>query len=58
MALNTTLNNTSIISWQSVLLMEKTTDLPQVIKFYIVRKEPYYKEKNGYCLINELGFIT
>jgi hypothetical protein len=38
--------------------MEKTTDLPQVIKFYIVRKEPYYKEKNGYCLINELGFIT
>jgi hypothetical protein len=30
MVYNTTFNNISVISWRSVLLMEKTTDLPQV----------------------------
>jgi hypothetical protein len=30
MVFNTTFNNISVILWQSVLLMEKTTDLPQV----------------------------
>jgi hypothetical protein len=27
---NATFNNISVISWQSVLLVEETTDLPQV----------------------------
>jgi hypothetical protein len=30
MVLNATFNNISIISWQSVLLMEETTDLSQI----------------------------
>jgi hypothetical protein len=30
MVFNATFNNISVISWRSVLLMEKTTDLPQV----------------------------
>jgi hypothetical protein len=30
MVLNTTFNNISVISWWSVLLVEKTTDLLQV----------------------------
>jgi hypothetical protein len=30
MVFNTTFNNISVISWQSVLLVEKTTDLLQV----------------------------
>jgi hypothetical protein len=30
MVFNATSNNISVISWWSVLLMEKTTDLPQV----------------------------
>ena len=30
MMINATFNNISVISWQSVLLMEKTTDLLQV----------------------------
>ena len=30
MVFNATFNNISVISWRSVLLVEKTTDLPQV----------------------------
>jgi hypothetical protein len=30
MVFNTIFNNISVISWQSVLLVEETTDLPQV----------------------------
>jgi len=30
MVFNATFNNISVISWQSVLLVEKTTDLSQV----------------------------
>jgi len=30
MVFNATFNNISVILWRSVLLMEKTTDLPQV----------------------------
>ena len=30
MVFNITFNNISVILWQSVLLVEKTTDLPQV----------------------------
>jgi len=30
MVFNTTFNNISVISWQSILLVEKTTDLSQV----------------------------
>ena len=32
MVFNATFNNISVISWQSVLLVEKTTNLPQVTK--------------------------
>jgi hypothetical protein len=31
MVFNATSSNISVISWQSALLVEKTTDLPQVI---------------------------
>ena len=35
MVFNATFNNISVISWRSVLLVEETTDLPQVTdKFY------------------------
>jgi len=38
MMFNTTFNNSSVISWRSVLLVEKTTDLPQVTdKLYHIR---------------------
>ena len=38
MLFNITFNNISAISWQSVLLMEKATDLPQVTdKLYHIR---------------------
>jgi hypothetical protein len=30
MVFNATLNNMSVISWRSVLLAEKTTDLPEI----------------------------
>ena len=30
MVFNATFSNISVVSWQSVLLVEKTTDLPQV----------------------------
>ena len=30
MVLNATFNNISVVSWRSVLLLEKTTDLPQI----------------------------
>ena len=30
MVFNTTFNNISVILWQSILLVEETTDLPQV----------------------------
>ena len=30
MMFNATFNNTSVLSWRSVLLVEETTDLPQV----------------------------
>ena len=31
MVLNTTFNNISVISWRTVLLLEETTELSQVI---------------------------
>jgi hypothetical protein len=35
---NTTFNNISVISWRSVLLVEETTDLPQVTdKLYHIK---------------------
>jgi hypothetical protein len=44
MVFNATYNNISVISWWSVFLMEKTTDLPQVtdklyMKFLIISHE-------------------
>jgi hypothetical protein len=41
MVLNATFNNISVISWWSVLLVEKTTDLSQVTdKLYIEGGNP------------------
>ena len=41
MVFNATSNNISVISWWSVLLVEKTTDLPQVTdKLYNIMPEP------------------
>ena len=34
MVFNATFNNISAISWQSVLLVEETTDLPQVTEVH------------------------
>jgi hypothetical protein len=31
MVFNATFNNISVISWRSVLLVEKTSDLPEII---------------------------
>ena len=35
MVFNATFNNISVISWLSVLLVEKTTDLPQVTEKFL-----------------------
>jgi hypothetical protein len=38
MVFNTTFNNISVISWQSILLVEETTDLSQVTdKLYHIK---------------------
>ena len=38
MVFNATVNNISVISWQSILLVEETTDLPQVTdKLYHIK---------------------
>jgi hypothetical protein len=46
---NATFNNISVISWQSVLLVEKTTDLPQVtykLSHNVVSSAPYILNLN------------
>ena len=44
MVFNATFNNISVISWRSVLLVEKTTDLPQVTdKRHILGKGCIYE---------------
>ena len=48
MVFNTTLNNISVISWRSVLLVEETTDLPQVIdRFYHIMMYRVHITMNG-----------
>ena len=41
MVFNTTFNNISVISWHSVLLVEKTADLPQVTDMQLKCLEGY-----------------
>ena len=41
MAFNATFNNILVISWRSVLLVDKTTDLPQVTDKLDIRTEVY-----------------
>ena len=42
MVFNATFNNISVISWQSVLLVEKTTDLSQVTFLFCFRSVVSY----------------
>ena len=51
MVFNATFNNISVISWQSVLLVEKTTDMPQVTnKHYNIMLIEYTSPWAGFKL--------
>jgi hypothetical protein len=50
MVLNATFNNTSVISWQSVLLVEETTDLAKVTaKLYHIMFQVHLAEAGFEC---------
>jgi hypothetical protein len=45
MVFNDTFNNISVISWRSVLVVEETTDLPQVVDCHRYKEHIEYTDK-------------
>ena len=59
MVFNDNFNNISVISWRSVVLVEKTTDLSQVIgKRYHIALYRVYLDMNGFELTTLVGICT
>jgi len=61
MVFNATFNNISVISWQSVLLVEKTTDLSHVTDsayvYFIIHSIPYLENNSRDFVVKGNMFI-